>query len=79
MQGEPTRHAGIFREHWFDGMKVTIRSQKLAGARKNAVRVWCVDMMKKAVNQNKIIRTGRNGFGRCNVCYQKITTIATSR
>src|ERR1700745_637123 len=79
MQGQPASDARVFRKYEFHRMKMTIRSEEFARARKNAVRVGCVNVVKKTVHENEVVGTGRNGVGSCGIRDKKIAMIPVSR
>jgi len=59
-------------------MKVAVGSEKFARARKNAPGVGCVNVVKKAVHEDEIVGTGRNGLGGCGIRDEKIAMISVS-
>jgi hypothetical protein len=55
-----------------------LESEIRSGERKRAA-IGCVDVVKKAVDENKIVGTGRNGLRCGDIRDQKIAVMSVSR
>jgi len=76
MFGEPAGDAGSFGKDQFDGMDVTVGSEKIVEAGKNAEGRRSVDVVQEAVEEDEIVGASGDGLGSGDVGDEKIALIA---